>query len=75
MAVREQDGVEAIESGAHGLLAKVGSGVNDHIAAVPCQQNGGAEALVVRIGGVANVTRAAKRRHAHGSAGTEHGYL
>src|SRR6266699_2505996 len=75
MAVGEQDGVEALEPGAHSLLAKVGGGVDDHIVTVPRQQKGGAEPLVVQIGRAANTTGAAKRRHAHGSAGAEHGYF
>src|SRR5205085_6612254 len=34
VAVGEQNGVEAVQPGAHGLLAKVGSGVDDHVVAV-----------------------------------------
>jgi len=70
VAVSEEDGFEAIEAGGEGLGAEVGSGVNDDVLGIAEEKDGGTEALVVRIGGVANGAVAADCWNAHRGAGT-----
>ena len=73
MAVRQQDGIEAIQTYAHRLLTKVGSCVDNHVLAIAGQQNGGAKTFVARVGGTADAARAAERGDAHRCAGAENG--
>src|SRR6266700_534917 len=73
VAVGEKNGVKAIDAGAHGLLAKIGSGVDDHVVAVTGEKNGRAKAFVVRVIRMANAAGAAERGHAHRGAGAENG--
>src|SRR5580692_1815015 len=58
VAVREKNCVEAIESDAEGLLAEVGGGVDDHVLAVAGDEQGRAEAFVVRVVRMANAAGA-----------------
>ena len=62
VAVGEKNGFEVIEAGGEGLGAKIGGGVNDDVLAVAGEEDGGAQALVVRIGGLADGTVAADGR-------------
>jgi len=71
--VSEQDGVEAVDSGAESLLAEVGRGVDDDIVAVVREQQRRAEAVVAGIFGVADAAMTAERGDAHGSSGAENG--
>src|SRR5207248_2342492 len=73
VAVSQQNGVQAVQASTHSLLAKIGSGVNDDVLALPRQKNGGAEALVMRVGGTADAAGTAECRHAHRCARTQHG--
>ena len=73
VAVGEQDGVEAIEADAEGLLAEIGCGVDDDVLAVARKQEGGAQAVIVRIFRGADAAIACERGHAHGGAGAEYG--
>ena len=73
VAVGEEHSIEAVEVGAQGLLPKVGSGVNDGEFAGAREEQGRAEALVVRIWRTAHAAVAAERRDAHGGAGAEDG--
>ena len=73
VVVGEEDGVEAIEADAEGLLAKVGRGVDDDVLAVARKEEGGAEAVIVRILRGADTAVAGERGDAHGSAGAEDG--
>ena len=73
VSVGEEDGVEAIEFCAQGLLAKIGRGVNDDELAVAGEEQGRAEAIVAGIGGGAHAAMATGRGHAHGGAGAEDG--
>ena len=40
VGVREEDGIEALEAGAKGLLAEVGRGVNDDVLAIAREKQG-----------------------------------
>ncbi len=73
VAVGEQNGGEAIQVGGEGLGAEIGGGVNDDVLAIAGEEDGGTQALVVRIGGLADGTMAADRGNSHGSAGAENG--
>jgi len=59
VTVGEKNGVETIQAGAHGLLAKIRSGVNYDVPAVAREKDGRAEAFVVRVGRTADAARAA----------------
>ena len=59
--------------GAQGLLAKIGSRVNDDILAVARKEQGRAQAVVVRVWRGADGTVASERWNAHGRAGAEYG--
>jgi len=73
VAVGEEDGVEAIETDAQGLLAKVGRGVDDYVLLVSRKEQRRTETIIAGIFGGADTAVAAERRHAHGSAGAENG--
>ncbi len=73
VAVGEEDGVEAIETDAQGLLAKVGRGVDDYVLLVSRKEQRRTETIIAGIFGGADTAMAAERRHAHGSAGAENG--
>src|SRR5208282_1078570 len=59
VAVGEKNGSEAIEARGEGLGAKIGGGVNDDVLGIAGEEDGGAQALVVRVGGLADGTMAA----------------
>lgn len=69
MAVREQNGIETVQPGAHGLLAKVRRGVNDYVLTVAREQQRRSQAFIARIGGTANAAGAAERGYTHRCAG------
>src|SRR5580704_5127534 len=73
VAMGEQDCVEACNVGAQGLLAKIGSCVDDDILAVARKEQGRAQAVVVRVWRSANGTVASERGNAHGRARAEYG--
>jgi hypothetical protein len=73
VVVGEENGVEAIEADAEGLLAKIGRGVDDDVLAVARKEEGGAETVIVRVFGGADATVAGERGDAHGGAGAEYG--
>src|SRR5262249_41110095 len=75
VAVSEENGVETIQAGTQGLLAKVGSRVDDHVLAIAGKQHGRAQALVARIRRATNAARATERRDAHRRSGAENGYF
>ncbi len=49
MAVRQQNGVEAFQANAEGLLAEVRRGINHHVLAAAGDQQGRAQPLIPRI--------------------------
>ena len=69
VAVGEQDGIEAVEADAEGLLAEVRRGVDHDVLSVAREQQGRAQAIVVRIFRGANGALASQGGHAHGGAG------
>ncbi len=73
MLVGEQDGVQAFETRAKGLRAKIRRGVDQHMVAAVTHQDGRAQALVPRIGGSAYVAMAADGRHTGAGAGAKYG--
>jgi len=73
VAVGEEDGVEAIEADAEGLLAEIRSGVDDDVLAVAREKQGRAQAIIVGIGGGADAALARERGNAHGGTGAEDG--
>jgi len=75
VAVGEQNGFQAIKARGEGLGTEVGGGVNDDVLAIAGEKDGGTQALVVRIGGLANGTVAADGGDSHGSAGAENGEM
>jgi len=75
VAVGEKNGSEAIEARGEGLGAKIGGGVNDDVLGIAGEEDGRAQALVVRVGGLADGTMAADRGNSHGGAGTENGEM
>ena len=73
MAVGEQDGVEAVEPGAQGLLAEVGSGVDDDVLIVAREKQGRAQTIVAGVFGTADAAVTAESGHAHGGPGAKDG--
>jgi len=73
VGVGEKNGFEAFQTRGEGLGAEIGGGVNDDVLAIAGEEDGGTQALVVRIGGLANGTMAADGGDSHGSAGAENG--
>jgi len=71
VAVSEKNGFEAVEVRGEGLGAEIGGGVNDDVLAVAGEEDGGAQALVVRVGGLADGAVAADGGDSHGGAGAE----
>jgi len=71
VAVGEKNGFETIEARGEGLGAEIGGGVNDDVLAVAGEEDGGAQALVVRICGLADGTVAADGGDSHGGSGAE----
>ena len=75
MLVREQDRVEALEARSQRLRAEVRGGVDQHVMAAVAHQDGGAQALIARIGGCTHIAMAADSWHTRTGAGAEHGDL
>jgi len=75
VGVGEKNGFETFQVRGEGLSAEIGGGVNDDVLAIAGEEDGGAEALVVRIGGLANGTMAADGGDSHGSAGAKNGEM
>jgi len=75
VAVSEKNGFEAIKVRGEGLGAEIGGGVNDDVLAIAGEEDGGTQALVVRVGGLADGTMAADGGDSHGSAGAENGEM
>src|SRR5882762_2691367 len=73
MAMREQNGVEAFESNAEGLLAEVRRRINHDVLAAAGDQYGRTQPLIVRIIRLAHAAGAAERGNTHGRAGAENG--
>jgi hypothetical protein len=73
VGVRVENSVEAIDLLAEGLLAKIGRGVDDDVAAVIRKQNRGPSPFIARIGRAAHFAMTGESRDAHGSAGAEDG--
>jgi hypothetical protein len=73
VAVSEEDCVEAIDTGAEALLAKIGSGVDDDVLAIAREEQGRAETLVMRVQRAADAAVASERGNAHGRAGAKYG--
>src|ERR1700730_2547127 len=73
MAVGEQNGVEAVETDAQGLLTKVGCGVDDDVWFVARKQQGRAKPIVVGVLRGADAAATRERRHAHRGARAKHG--
>lgn len=73
VAVGDENGVEAFYAGAEGLLAKIGSCVDDDILAVAREEQGRAEAVVMRVLRAADRAVACERGNAHGRAGAKNG--
>jgi hypothetical protein len=71
VAMGEQNGFKALDACGEGLRAKIGSGINDDVLPIAREEDGGTQALVVRVGGVADGAVAADRGNSHGSAGAE----
>jgi hypothetical protein len=69
VAMGEEDGVEAFEAGAEGLLAKIGSGVDDDVLVIAGEQQGRAETVVVGVGGGADGAVTGERGNAHRGTG------
>ena len=70
VAVGVKDGVESIELFAHGLKTEVGRGVDDYVATVVGEEDGGPGAFVAGVGRFADSAVAGERGNAHGGAGT-----
>ncbi len=73
MPVGQQDGVQAFQPNAEGLLAEVRRGINHHVLAATGDQQGRAQPFIVRIVRLAHATRASQGRNAHGCARAEYG--
>ena len=71
VGVGVENGVEAADAGAEGLGAEVGSGIDEDVAAVVGDEDGGAEAIVAGVGGSADVAVATDGGHAYAGAGAE----
>ncbi len=71
VGVGEEDGVDAADVVAEDLGAEVGGGVDEDVAAFVLDQDGRAEAVVVRIGGVADGAGAADGGDAGAGAGAQ----
>src|SRR5580658_1697247 len=63
VGVSIKDGVEAVEVGAQGLVAKIGRCIDEYAMRAEANEDGGAKALVARI-----------RRAADLAVATDHGY-
>jgi len=75
MTVRQQNGVEAVESNTEGLLAEVRRRINHDVLAAAGDQHRRAQPFIVWIGGLAYAARAAERGNTHGGAGTENSHF
>jgi len=66
--VRQQNGVETVQSDSERLLAKVRRGVNQHILAAAGDQDRRAQPLIVGIARLAHAARTSERGNSHGGA-------
>jgi hypothetical protein len=73
VAVCEENGVQAIDTGAQALLAKIRGGVNDDVLSTAREEQRRAQAVVVRVWRAADAAVASERGNAHGRAGSEYG--
>ena len=71
MTVRQQNGVEAVESNTERLLAEVRSGINHNVLAATGDQQGRAQPLIVGIVGLTHAAGTSEGGNTHGGAGTE----
>ena len=73
VVVGVDDGVELADAGGEELLAQVRRGVDEDTAAVVLDQDGGAQAPVSRVVGIAGAPVVADERHAARAAAAEDG--
>src|SRR5215475_4597803 len=71
VSVRKENSVEALDPGTESLLAKIWRRIDDDVLAAAREQEGRAETVIVGVARSAHTTLAAKRGHAHRSAGAE----
>ena len=71
VGVRVEDGVELSDVFAQGLFAKVGRGVDENVAVVVGEQDGGTGAAIAGIGGMTDGAVAGDGGNAHRGAAAE----
>ena len=72
MRVRQQDGVDPVDTRAQHLGSKIGRRVDQHVAAAVAQQHRGTQAVIARVGRQAYGAFAADRRHTGTGPRAEH---